>query len=120
MKKARITGIKTRHILLKGIILFTLLSGCDIGHEVLTDISDDRNQYDKHGKPDKEQSYEAYTAEREKRIRAERLAEEQRIKNATRDFPSVDAKGDTTEAPTTSGNTGDEKSTASEMNDIEN
>jgi hypothetical protein len=32
----------------------------------------------------------------------------------------VDAKGDTKEAPTVSGDTRDEESTASEMNDLEN
>lgn len=59
---------------------------------------------------------EAYTAEREKRIREERLAEEQRIKNANREIPSVEVNGDTPE-----GDTDDTtKPATSEMNYLEN
>jgi hypothetical protein len=112
--------MKTKYYLCAGIVLFALLSGCSIGYDVLTDISDHHNQYDKYGHPEKEQDFDEYTAEREKRISEERLAEEQRIKNATRSFPTVDTKGDTTKENTTSGDTGDEESTASEMNDLEN
>lgn len=112
--------MKSKYYILTAIALLALLSGCSVGYDILTDISKDRNQYYEHGNTDKEQDFEEYTAEREKRVREERLAEEQRIKNATRDFPSVDAKGETTETTTASGDTGDEKSTASEMNDLEN
>jgi hypothetical protein len=112
--------MKPKYYLCAGIVLLALFSGCSVGYDILTDISDHRNQYDKYGNPDKEQDFDEYTAEREKRISEERLAEEQRIKNATRDFPTVDAKGDTKEATTASGDTGDEESTASEMNDLEN
>jgi hypothetical protein len=112
--------MKTKYYLCAGIVLLTLLSGCSLGYDVLTDISDHRNKYNKNGSPDKEQDFDEYTAEREKKITEERLAEEQRIKNATRDFPTVDAKGETKKENTTSGDTGDEESTASEMNDLEN
>jgi hypothetical protein len=84
--------MKTKYHLLTVIVLFVLLSGCSVGNEILTDISDDRNQYDKHGNPDKVQSFEKYTAEREKRIREEQLTEEQRVKNANRDIPSENTK----------------------------
>lgn len=82
--------MKAKYGLLTIIAMFILVSGCSIGNEILTNISNDRNQYNKHGNPDKGQSFEAYTAEREKRIREEKLAEEQRIKNANREIPSVD------------------------------
>lgn len=84
--------MKTRYRLFSIIILLAFLSGGSIGHEVLTDISDRRNQYDKHEMPNKKQSFYSYTAEREKRIREERLTEEQRVKSANREIPSVYAE----------------------------
>jgi hypothetical protein len=61
-------------------------------------------------------SFEAYPAEREKRIREEKLAEEQRVKNANREISSVETNGDTPE-----GDTDDTtKPATSEMNYLEN